>query len=712
MIAAEGVRGRVDQEPAVARGEPPVRSAPADVGSADIGAPERPEPSPGNDAMLETSRVGAILASIRHHRRALAAVALAVLVLAAIAFALTPRRYTAQADLWLDHGFERLASGRPAAAAASNSPLARNTEVRLLASPDLARGVVDRLGLANVRGIGQPKDGPLLPVDRARRQATDAIVDNLAVDTNDASYAVAVHYTAADPVLATGILNNLIESYVAERRNGGARGRAQAAMQAQVQSAREAAIRDQAAITGFREAIGLHRKEPDRAAIKAEIASLDGLVKAAVADQTSAEARLRAAQGGPGNTGITSPRIRELRARQTDATTARGADTERGSNAARLAEIGRDLAAEAARVTRLSDVANAARDRVVLLRTARTRASDELKVAEATAAQLRKIDAEAKTAQVRYDDFARRYQTLVSARRSDPGTAYVISRGAPGTVRRFPDPTIFALGGLIAAAIAAGVAVLLLEALTKGFRTRHQLEKAIGKPVIGLVPDLARVRDADFPADDPMGPPDYLYNHRHSAFSAAFRSIHTGLRLGVSGKSLRSIAICSALQGEGKTTVALCLARSAAMAGLRVVLVDCDARRPAASQALSPYVKTGLAHVLEDGVEFRRVLQVDVPSGASFLAQSNDRAMAAGLAGSARMAALIGQLEAEFDLVLLDTAPVLALAESRELAAMAGGVLLVARARETPVDATRIARKMLEEAGANVVAAALTRIDP
>ncbi len=657
-------------------------------------------PPADNDLFKHVRRFSGLPGAIRHHRRWLISVALIVLFGALIVYTLMPRRFTVAADLWLDHGFERLDPGVPAAAGSSASPLARNTEVRLLTSSELAGGVVDRLGLANLRGLGQPKDGPLLPRETARRLAIEHVLDNLQVETNGTSYAVAVRYTAADPVLAAGILNHLIESYVADRRSGGARGRQRAAMQAQVAGARDEAIRNLAAMNGYRDALNLLRRQTDRTSLTAEIVALDAAARTATLEQRTAEAWLRDARGGAAG-GMFSPRIHDLRARL-------ALSTDDPGSPARAA-IERDLAGE---TQRLAESAKAARVRTQLLQAARTRADDTLRQAEIAAAELSQIGVRAATAQARYADFARRYQALVVAQRNQRGTAYVISRGAVSTARGVPDPMVFALGALAAALVAVIAAFALLEALTKGFRSRQHFERTLGVPVIGMVPDLDEVRDADFAEDDPMGPPDYLYNHRHSAFSAAFRAIHTGLRLGVSGNSLRSIVVSSALPEEGKTTVALCLARSAALAGLRVVLVDCDARRPAASRALSPYVKTGLAHVLEDGVDFHQVVQCDTPSGAWFLAQGSNRLVVNGSVASPGMAALIRQLEREYDLVLLDTAPALALSEARELAAMADGVLLVARARKTPVEATRMAQEQLERAGAKVVAATLTMIDP
>jgi polysaccharide biosynthesis transport protein len=224
------------------------------------------------------------------------------------------------------------------------------------------------------------------------------------------------------------------------------------------------------------------------------------------------------------------------------------------------------------------------------------------------------------------------------------------------------------------------------------------------------VPDLGKLPGAGRGDAQRAEPIDYLFNDPRSPFNAAFRSIHASLRLGSGAQAPRSVAVSSALPEEGKTTVSICLARSAALAGLRVVLVDCDGRRPAASRALAAHVTSGLVEVLEGSIAARQAMLRDTPSGAWVLAHSSDRPASNDLIGSDAMAALIAQLTRDFDLVVLDTAPALALAEARGVAAMADKVILVARWRSTPIQATRIALDMLRQSGSQVAGIALTLV--
>lgn len=662
-------------------------------------------------------RLRPILATIRRHRRWLAATMLIVLAATAVAYTLLPRRFTAHANLWLDHGFDEIAPPSPAIGGA----LSRNTEIRLLTSTRLAAEVVDTLGLANLRGVGQPKEGARVPPDPARRLAIDAVRTGLRVKATGTSYAVTVGYASADAMLSTGVLNQLVDRYVEDRRSGGERGRERQRLAAQVAAARDDMIRSGAAVTGYRAASDLIGKQEGAGLLGRETAALDAELAVAQADQARAEARAGDLRGGRdgADAGPTSARLRELIARRAQLSSGRAEPGSQGApNAgpplatATLTDINREIAAETRRADGLLADARRARERTGLIAAARARAAAERRAGEAASAQLATLNAQAGEAQAGYAALVLRYRRFVAAQRTLRGGAYVISHASVPSTRDFPDPAVFALGGLLAALIAATGVAFVLERFVKGFRTREDLERKLGIRVIGMVPNLAKVRDADFPGDDPMGPPDYLFNHERSAFSAAFRAIHAGLRLGGSARSPRSIAVCSALPEEGKTTVAICLARSAALAGLRVVLVDCDVRRPAASRALTPYVEVGLAEVLAGGVDVRQALMRDTPSGAWFLAHSTNGATANDLINSEAMAVLVARLSREFDLVVLDTAPALALAEARAVAAMADGVLLVARWRTTPVDATRVAHDLLQRAGARVTVAALTLVDP
>ncbi len=649
----------------------------------------------------------------RRHRRSIAATILIVLALTSVAYAMLPRRFTAHGSVWLDHRSDQAAMSGRVAPPAPDDAVVRNTEMRVLTSPDLAGRVVDKLGLARMRGFGQPKAGAALPPEDASRLAIAALRDGLRVKAAGPSFAAAASYSAADPALAAGILNQTIDQYVDYRRNGGARGREREVVRQQIAAARDDMIRAEAAATGYRTATSLiGRRDP--AVVRRELSEIDRQIAKAETGRVPA-ADPSSAGGGKGMKNAAADRkLEQLRAQQAELTAERSAlaehlgmfDPQILAIDHKLADVNRAILRGGTTATNLGGVA---RNRVTQLAGSRGRLAAELEASDKAARQLAHLEQAAATARNRHASLVEHARQSLAA---DRGSAYVIAHAGVPAAADFPSPLPFALGGTLAALIAAAAVAAALELLPGGFRTRPAAERKLGIPVIGMVPDLAKLRGIQLSSDEQRAPLDYLVADSRSPFSAAFRSIHTGLRLGGGAHSPRSVAVSSALPEEGKTTVAICLARSAALAGLRVVFVDCDVRRPAASRSLAEHVEVGLVDVLEGSVTLKQALLRDAPSGAWFLPNRTDGTVANDLIGSNAMAALVAELVRDYDLVVLDTAPALALAEARVVAAMADRVVLVARTRRTPIQATRIALDLLTRAEAKVDAAVLTFVDP
>ncbi len=618
---------------------------------------------------------------------------LLTLAIAAICYMILPCRYTAEASVWLGR---TAGEGGPARAdKGSDDPIARETELRVLTSRELATRVVDGLGLQNVRGVGQPRSGPTMVADAAHRQAVGALQDGMKLRAPDRSDAVTVSFAAEDAVMATGVVNRLVDSYVADRRDDDSVTRRRKMLQTLEVTAREAMIRSGAAAEGYKAATALSGQNA-AAIARSEMDALNVAFTATISAQRAAKRRLVALAGAANN------------------------DRGLQGNIGPGAQIGgpNEPASEVRRLTgtnevrRLTGEVRIARERARLLEVARARARRELSAQEAAVGELARLERAAADARAKHSEIVNRMKDQALSPTVDQRRLpYVISHAQPQFASVSPNPWLFALGSLITAiAVTAGI-VLVLESRQKGFRTAQGLEKALRLPVVAVVPRLPRQRGAGAAAADRMAAPDFLYNNQHSAFSAAFRDLYTGLRLGRGEACPRVLAICSALPEEGKTTVSICLMRSAAMAGLRVVLLDCDARRPAASRTLAPHIATGMAEVLEDATDHALALRSDTASGARFIGQSSGRTLKNGVVSSPAMSALITRLKGEYDLVILDTPPTLALVEARELAAMADSVLLVARYRKTPTGAIAIAQDLLKRAGAPPMAATLTLVE-
>ena len=196
-----------------------------------------------------------------------------------------------------------------------------------------------------------------------------------------------------------------------------------------------------------------------------------------------------------------------------------------------------------------------------------------------------------------------------------------------------------------------------------------------------------------------------------SGFAEAFRALKTELPVNRTSNPIRTIAVTSALPGEGKTTTCLCLGRIVARSGAATILVDCDLRRRAMSRLLSTPPKAGLLEVLSGAVDLEDALISDGASGLMLLPLGDEALADDGIFESAAMTRLLETLRRRFKTVLLDTAPVLMVADTARLAGKVDAVLLLARWGKTPSEAAAAAIKRLEGAGAYVAGAALTQVD-
>jgi capsular exopolysaccharide synthesis family protein len=676
---------------------------------------------PASDPRLIDLRT--VIGTVRQRQWPILATVAIVLVLTAIAYVLTPKKFSANATIALDRRVDDLVGQQNANAELPLDSPSVDTAVQVLTAPRLAGEVVDKLKLADVVGYGRAEeDIPGNTPQAARQRAMNAISRNLLVKRTGVSYAIDVSYAGADPATTAAVVNQLVDQYILDQRTGkeGVRNDQTVALRSRLAGLRRDVIDAEQAVANYRARTNLIDVEKDSTAVQQEISVLNTQLASAEADRAAAQARLSAARstgaGGPEETNA----LRSLRDQRAQLGVQRADLANRYGPLhpdlaridSQIADIDRTIKTEAGRArANLAAEAAVANGRVAAVRSSLDAAQGGLTAGNAASVQLAELVRNADSARSLYQAFLDRYRQSVAGQGTDQSDAYVISHASVPGAPVSPSLPLFAVGGLLAGLLAAGALVLVLELLESGLKSRRELEAQLGIPVLGTVPDLATVPGAHIRARDPMGPADYLVENEGSVFGEAFRSIRTALRIGHSDQRVRSLAVTSALPNEGKTTTSICLARSAAMAGHKVVLVDCDVRRRASSRSMANEVQYGLIDVLKGTASLDQALVQDTASGAFVLAQSSQAPADYDLIASRTMQTFIDQLASQFDLVVLDTAPVLPLAEARAIAGMADGVLMVARWRKTPAQAASLALDLLGRAGAHVQGAAMTMVD-
>lgn len=192
-----------------------------------------------------------------------------------------------------------------------------------------------------------------------------------------------------------------------------------------------------------------------------------------------------------------------------------------------------------------------------------------------------------------------------------------------------------------------------------------------------------------------------------SAAAEAYRTLRTNIQFSSLDKPIHTLLVTSTAPDEGKSTTLANLAVTMAEAEQRVLVVDCDLRRPSLHQIFGVSNERGLTSaILEQGDGPLPVLPTAVP-GLGIVPSGPLPPRPADLLGSRRMEALIARLRAEADIVLFDTPPVVAVTDAAVLATRVDGVLLVLQAGRTRRDRAREARQKLEKVKANIVGVVL-----
>jgi capsular exopolysaccharide synthesis family protein len=176
-----------------------------------------------------------------------------------------------------------------------------------------------------------------------------------------------------------------------------------------------------------------------------------------------------------------------------------------------------------------------------------------------------------------------------------------------------------------------------------------------------------------------------------------FRSLRVRLEALSAERPMRTIAVTSAMPGEGKTTAALNLALVTAMSvGRRVLLVDCDLRRPKVHIALGLRPECGLAEVLADEAPLdRAVIKVD-GTNLEVLPVRGTPSNPSELLGSDRMRALVEEVARSYDQVIFDLPPTLAMPDAKAMCDLVDGIVFVVRADQTPADDVAAALDVLD----------------
>lgn len=597
------------------------------------------------------------------------------------------------------------------------------SQVEILRSPALALQLVDRLRLSEDGEFAAPGGR----YDHRRLVAAAAVAKAISITRRSGTYIVEVTVRSRHAEKAAQMANTLVTLYFDSR----AQARLDYANQtSQWMGARLAELRNdvqarETEVETFRAQHGLLVVQGDNFG-EQQMRDAESQVVAARTDLAEREARYQQVRamlqsGGSADSmsgALSSETMTALRARQADVTRRLADYNERYgdrhpqvlSARAELEDINRQIEAEVARIAQsLSNEAAISRARVGTLQGHLTSVRSQLVGGNVEQVRLRELERSAAASRSVYESFLLRFNEVSTGAAGLGGDAQVVTSAS---VPNQPAQRSTGLMLLLAAALglaAGALAAFLAEQFTTTLQTSEEVEK-MGVPLLTSIPMLNAPRLRRLPSTE-RHPAGYVAAKPMSAFAEAIRMLRAKIAHAGYSNNVRVVAITSALPGEGKSSTALSLARVAALSGRRVVLVDCDLRRRSLNHLLCIEPIAGIVQVLKGEVSWKSIVGRDVPSGAHVLPAAGDEATAEDLFNTEAMRRLLKDLAAEYELVILDCAPVLTLAEVRDLAAMSDGVVLVARRNKTARAAVTTAISELKATNAVILGVAFNGVD-
>ena len=292
--------------------------------------------------------------------------------------------------------------------------------------------------------------------------------------------------------------------------------------------------------------------------------------------------------------------------------------------------------------------------------------------------------------------------------RQDP-EARVISPADFPDVPSFPKPIMFLAGGaFLGMVMGAGIA-LVRPLPEKGFVNPSDLETGLSLTLLGILPRLKPDRNSRVVS------PSYVANHLMlrplSHFSECLRGLRANLHIGM-GDGPRVLQVTSATAGEGKTTVAASLAISAALAGVRTVLVDVDVRNPSISELFGLQEREGLLEILQDHRLAREIRTTHGELPLTIIPAGHTLSAPPDIIASRQLPGLIENIRQSYELVILDAPPILAVSDPLVTGNVADATLLVVEFGNTPKRIVEQAVRTLQVAGVPLAGTVLNKVDP
>jgi succinoglycan biosynthesis transport protein ExoP len=559
--------------------------------------------------------------------------------------------------------------------------------------------------------------------NRRMATATNILISKLNVKAVDWGKVINITFSSLDPKTASRVANDFPEAYIVDQLEAKfeATEKANAWLTEQLQELETMVVDSERAVEFYRDEYGL-AEGSGNTLLDTQVSELSSQLIIARSQLAEVNARLTQLRrllesGGQGAETaaevMSSALVQQLRTQEAQALSRQSElSVELGPKHPRMLQVSAEIIEIRERIRDevqriaigLEQEAEFARTRVASLETNLRAARGETSAQNKEAIQLRALEREAAANRTLYQTFLNRFKETSSTQGLESSDARIISAaevpGWPSSPNRKKLLTQYILLGFFGA---CGL-VLALQMLNPGMMTPEQVQQVLKEYVIGLIPI----------SPNKAAPHDYVLEKPNSGLVEAINSLKFGLALSDPDHPVKAIQVTSSVPEEGKTTLAIALARVMAASGQKVVLIDGDLRRSSIGKKLNmPEKHKGLSDLVLAGDEpLAEFLLRDekgnvdvIPAGTAKYANATD------IFSSHRMEEIVAMLKSIYDLIIIDTPPVMAVADARIIGRIVDKTLFVVRWDKTPRKVARAAVEQLHRAEVDIAGVVLQQVD-
>lgn len=687
----------------------------------------------GPGAFAELTRY--VLALIRRNRWLILAIVALALVAALVTTMLDTPRYTATTSVQINDQSEQVLGDElddqsTEMAKSTDTERFLNTQLDIIRSRGLTERVARRLSLIGnnqfYSAMEVPPPGAGMNEAVRREQVIGLLQKNMKVNLPRNSRIATISFSSADPEWAAKIANAYGEEFIQAnlQRRFDSSAYARNFISEQLEEARVRLESSERELNAYARTAGLIRTREDatdkstgndaaaNSVTTSSLMQINQAANAAKAERIAAEARWRAISSSPllaSPPVLANPTVQELMTRKAEL------EAELKKNRQRYLDdhpsVKQGQAQLAAVSQQLSQVAATVRDSVKADYVAAQASEQRLtaQVSELQGATLAEQDRavryntlarEADTNRSLYDGLLQRFRELNAAAGVANSNLAIIDRAdrplSPSSPNLMLNLGIALLAGLLVAALV----VFIRDQLDDLVRIPEDVEEKIQLPLLGIIPN-AGLQDPAAALGDPK-----------SAISEAYGSLRGALLYSSRSGLPKILLVTSAQPTEGKSTSAFAVASGFARMGRKVLLIDADMRRPSVHHRIGNDNRRGLSSLLVSDEPARTALVTAALPNLDLLPSGPIPPSPTELLTSPRMAALLDEFAGQYDVVLVDSPPVLGLADAPALAALADGVMFVVESERGRRGALKTALKRLRAVHAVLLGAVLTKFDP